>query len=95
MQSVLKQMGIKQEEIEAEEVIIRAKGKELIIKQPQITKINMQGQEMLQIAGKIEERTNEEDIKTVAKTANVSDREARDALEKAEGDLAKAILMLK
>ena len=95
MQTIMKQMGIKQEEIEADEVIIKAKGRELVIREPHISKIDMQGQEMLQITGKIEERTGREDIMTVAKSANVGEKEAKEALEEAEGDLAKAILMLK
>jgi len=95
IQSVMKHMGIKQEEIDAEEVIIKTKGRELLIRNPQVSKINMQGQDMLQITGKIEERINNEDILTVARSADVSEKEAKEALEKAEGDLAKAILMLK
>jgi nascent polypeptide-associated complex subunit alpha len=38
---------------------------------------------------------NQEDIKTVMEQTNVSEAEAREAIEKAEGDLAKAILNLK
>ena len=95
MQAVMKQLGIKQEEIDAEEVIIKAKGKEIVIKQPQVTKMNVQGQDMFQITGNAEEKTSREDVKMVAETADVSEEEAEKALEKADGDLAKAIMLLK
>ena len=95
MQAVMKQLGIKQEEIDAEEVIIKTKGKEIVIKQPQVTKMNVQGQDMFQITGNAEEKTSREDVKMVAETADVSEEEAEKALKKADGDLAKAIMFLK
>ena len=52
--------------------------------------------ESFQISGEIEESTiSEEDIKTVAEQSNVSLKEAEEALEKTNGDLAEAILILK
>ena len=95
MQAVMKQLGIKQEEIDAEEVIIKAKGKEIIIKNPSVTKMVVQGQDMFQITGNAEEKTSGEDVKMVAETANVSEKEAEKALKDADGDLAKAIMLLK
>jgi len=95
MNAVMKQLGIKQEQIDADEVIIKAKGKEIIIKDPEVTKMNIQGQDMFQITGKAEEKTCSEDIKMVAESANVGEEEAKDALEKSDGDLAKAIMLLK
>jgi nascent polypeptide-associated complex subunit alpha len=62
----------------------------------------MKGERIYQISGgRVEEkqlermRISEEDILLVAQQAGVSLEEARKALEEAEGDLAKAILMLK
>lgn len=95
MQAVMKQLGIKQEEIDADEVIIKTKGKEIIIRDPSVTKMVVQGQDMFQITGNTEEKTSSEDIKMVAETANVSEKEAEKALEEADGDLAKAIMLLK
>jgi nascent polypeptide-associated complex subunit alpha len=97
MNSMLKQLGLKQEEIEAEEVIIKCKGKKLIIKNPNVTKMNVQGQEMIQVTGNIEESEDisEYDIKMVAEQANVSENEAKEALKKSDGNLAEAILLLK
>lgn len=96
MEKIMKQMGMKQEPIEAEEVIIKSKDKNIIIKNPNVQKINMMGQESFQISGEIEESTiSEEDIKTVAEQANVSEEQAKEALEKTKGNLAEAILILK
>lgn len=99
MQAAMKKMGVKQTEIPAEEVIIKTKDKNLIIKNPSIIKVNMMGQESLQITGEIEEQEaekfTEDDVKTVAEQAEVSKEKARESLEKTSGDLAEAILRLK
>ncbi len=98
MQGMLKQLGMKQDEIDAEEVIIKCSDKNLIIKDPSVIKINFQGNDMFQISGNVEENSIDEmsmeDIKTVMNKANTSEKEAREALEKAEGDIAKAIMDL-
>lgn len=96
MQKAMNRMGIRQEEIEAKEVIIKTSEKDLLIRNPHVLKVNMMGQETFQISGEIEELSgiSEEDIKTVASQANVPEEKAKKALEKADGDLAKAILEL-
>jgi len=97
MQKAMKRLGVKQEEIPAKEVIIKQEDKDLIIRNPQVMKVNMMGQDSIQIVGDIEEVSSisEEDIKTVAEQAGVSEEEAKKALEKNDGDLAKTILELK
>jgi len=97
MQAMMSQMGIKQTEIDAEEVIIKGKGKNIIIKNPSVTKVNISGQEMFQVLGKAveEESISDEDIKTVMVQTNASKEKAIEALKKSEGDIAKAILSLK
>lgn len=96
MQKMMQRLGIQQQNIEAEEVIIKCKDKELVIKNPDVAKVNMMGQETFQIMGKVEERSiskiTEEDIKTVMEQANVSREKALKALEENNGDLAAAIL---
>ena len=58
MQAVMKQMGISQDEIPASKVIIeKSEGGKIIINNPSVTKIKMQGQETFQIAGDISEET--------------------------------------
>ncbi|MBI4448266.1 nascent polypeptide-associated complex protein [Candidatus Woesearchaeota archaeon] len=96
MKRAMKQLGIKQEEINASEVIIKTSGKKLIIRNPNVVKINMGGQESFQISGVIEEEKgiSEEDIETVASQAGVSKEKAKASLERNEGDLAKAIIEL-
>jgi nascent polypeptide-associated complex subunit alpha len=95
MEKVMKQMGIKQEEVDADEVIIRSSNKNLIIKNPKVTKINMQGHETFQVSGDVHEEMNEEDIKTIIEQTNCSKEEAENALKEKEGDLAEAIISLK
>jgi nascent polypeptide-associated complex subunit alpha len=96
IQKVMKKMGMKQEEIDATEVIIKTNSVDLVIKDPKVVKINMMGQDSLQITGTIEELAgiSEDDIKTVAEQAQVSKEKAKEALEKNNGDLAAAILDL-
>jgi nascent polypeptide-associated complex subunit alpha len=96
MQKAMKKLGMKQEEIEAEEVIIRQGDKNLVIKNPQVVRVNMMGQESLQITGEIKEESNisEEDIKTVAEQTGKTTTEAKQALEDSNGDLAEAIMNL-
>jgi nascent polypeptide-associated complex subunit alpha len=100
MQQALKRMGIQQQEVEATEVIIKCPDKEIVISNPSVSKVNMMGNMTFQVMGQAQERPlateiKEEDIKTVAEQAAVSEEEARNALEKSKGDLAKAILYLK
>ncbi len=95
MEKALKRMGINQKEIDAREVIIKTDKKDIIIKNPHVLKINLMGQETFQISGEVvESAIKEEDIETVAQQANVPKEEARKALERTNGDLAKAILEL-
>ncbi len=97
LEKAMKRLGIKQEPIEATEVIIKTKDKELIIRNPQIAKVNAMGQESLQITGTIEERQSspsEEDIKTIIEQAKVDYNTARKTLEANKGDLAQTILEL-
>jgi len=97
MQAMMKQMGIAQEEIDASRVVIEKKDNtNIIIENPSVTKIKMQGQETFQIAGDISEQEqgiSEEDIKTVVEKTGASEEKAKQVLEKT-GDLAEAILEL-
>jgi nascent polypeptide-associated complex subunit alpha len=99
---MMKKMGIQQVEIPATEVIIKTPEKEIVITDPQVSKVNMMGQETFQIVGEANEREissepeiSDEDIKTVVQQTNVSEEKAKKAISDSEGDLAKAILSLK
>ena len=93
----MKQMGIKQVDVPSSEVIIKSEGKDIVITNPTVVRINMRGQDSFQITGIVEERAasveiSEEDVKTVSSQAGVSEDDARKALEVSDGDLAAAIM---
>ena len=56
LEKAMKQMGVKSEDIPADEVIIRSAGKEIVISNPTVTKVNMMGQDSFQISGSVSER---------------------------------------
>lgn len=105
MQKAMKRLGITQQEIEATEVIIKTADAELVIHSPQVSKVNMMGQETFQIVGKVEERPlsseseeseiSQDDIATVMEQTGASEEESRQAITDNNNDLAKAIMALK
>ena len=102
MKQAMKKMGVSQDQIEAESVIIRLADRDLIIDAPDVAKVNMMGQETYQIVGEVREEMrdtaptiDEEDIEVVISQTSVSREDAIDAINDAEGDLAQAILSLK
>jgi len=97
IEKVMKQLGIEAEEIQAEEVIIKGSDRDIVIKNPKVTKIKAKGEESFQIIGKVEEKVSikEEDIELVASKAGISKEEAKKILEETKGDLAKAIMLAK
>ncbi len=102
----MQRMGMSMDAVQdVEQVIIKTNSKEIIIDQPEVAILNMQGQKIYQVAGgKVTEKTAElktpataiaeEDVRLVADQTGKSVEEARKALEECEGDLAKAILLL-
>ena len=56
MQQMMKKMGIQQQEIDALEVIIKTKDKQLVFSHPQVSRVNMMGQDTFQIIGEPEEK---------------------------------------
>ena len=97
MQAMMKQLGISQEDIEAIRVIIEKSDGKIIIENPSIQKIKMQGQESWQITGEsreeAEEGISEEDINLIIEKTGKSESEVRKALEET-GDIAEAIVKL-
>ncbi len=98
IEKAMKRMGMQAVPIEAEEVVIKTAEKDIVISSPQVTSINMMGQQTYQIVGEAEERPHErfldDDVRMVMEKAGVSEEEAKHALEE-EGDIASAILKLK
>ncbi len=103
MESMMKQMGISQINLNATRVIIEKEDGRLVIENPTVTRIKMNGQESFQISGeakeesKIEEKEEdkfEEDVQTVANQSGVSKEIAAIELEKNNGDIAETIIAL-
>ncbi len=111
LKRMMSRLGVNAREMpEVKEAILRTETKEIVIQNPTVTSLEIQGQLIFQIVGdSVEEREiqkevkspevkpqeiPEEDILLVAQQANVSFEEAKAALEETKGDLAQAILML-
>ncbi|MBU0906927.1 MAG: nascent polypeptide-associated complex protein [Nanoarchaeota archaeon] len=99
MKGMMKQLGINQEEIDAEKVTIeKTDGSKIVIENPSVQKITMQGQSSFQVAGNIVEQSaeafSEDDVKLVAEKTSHSLEKARAALEETKGDIAEAIMKL-
>ncbi len=100
MKKLMRQMGIRMEELEGvREVIIRLENREIVLRDPAVTVISAQGEKSYQIVPGSEEvravvEISEEDVRLVMEQTGVDRDTARKALEEANGDLAEAILKL-
>jgi alpha-NAC-related protein len=98
MKAMMKQMGIKQEDISALRVIIERENENIIIENPNVLKMVVQGKESWQITGDSrtegKEGFSEEDVKIVMDKTGKSEKEVRNVLEKFKGDLSESILEL-
>jgi nascent polypeptide-associated complex subunit alpha len=102
MQQMMKQMGIQQVDIDATQVIIITPDKKLIFDRPQVSKVNMMGQQTYQVVGTPRTEAlittpdiTDEDIQTVMDQTGVKRSEAYAAIKESNGDLAEAIMKLK
>lgn len=100
MQGMLKQFGIKTEEIKAKRVVFELEDKKIVVENPNVTAMVVQGQKTYTVMGSerteaIEKGIPAEDVKMVAEQAKVSEEKARKALEETNGDIAEAIVKLK
>lgn len=100
---MMQRLGLNMDAVpEVEQVIIKTRSREIVIEEPEVAVVEVQGQKMFQVAGgRITEKASaakpnipEEDVRLVADQTGKSLDEARKALEECEGDLAKAILLL-
>jgi nascent polypeptide-associated complex subunit alpha len=105
---MMQRMGMNMDSVpDVEQVIIKTSAKEIVVEQPEVAILEMQGQKIFQvIGGKITEKApssvssaskvmvSEEDVRLVADQTGKSVEEAKKALEECDGDLAKAILLL-
>ncbi|NMA44605.1 MAG: nascent polypeptide-associated complex protein [Candidatus Diapherotrites archaeon] len=98
MAQMMKQMGIKVDEIKAQKVVFELEnGKKLIFDNPQIQAMTMQGKKTYTLIGEATEEENipQEDIDMVSDQTGKTKEEAKKALEETKGDIAEAILKLK
>lgn len=102
MQKMMKQMGVKQHQLDAVRVeVFLTDGTKLVFDQPEMSKVNMMGQEMYQLQGSPRKESidttpeiSDEDIETVMAQTSATREEAQQAIEDAGGDLADAIMNL-
>lgn len=102
---MMQRMGMSMDSIpEVNQVIVKTATKDIIIDEPEVAILNMQGQRVYQVmGGTVSEKASvvtrklavpDEDAQLVAGQTGKSVEEARKALEESGGDLAKAILLL-
>jgi len=100
MQAMMKQMGIKQEAVDALRVVIEKEdGSRVVIENPSVMRIVMQGQESWQISGDAHEdedsgEISEADVELVMEKTGKSYDVCRNALSDKEGDIAACIVAL-
>jgi nascent polypeptide-associated complex subunit alpha len=104
---MMQKMGMKIDEIDGvTEVLIRTVTREIIIEEPVVTSVVVQGQRMYQITGgsaheraplaeAAQPEVSEEDVDLVVAQTGKTVDEAKVALKESGGDLAEAILRLK
>ena len=102
MRRMMDKMGLDMNELSnVQEVIIKTDKKEIIISKPSVTEMKGKDNSIFTVTSdSYEERElevpifSEEDIQLVSQQAGVDEEKAKSALEEAEGDLARAILLL-
>ena len=95
MTKMMKQMGVDVEDVDADKVEITIGDKKIVFNNPDLSKIEAQGQEIFQLQGNYKEveDINEEDVELVMDKTDASEEEAKKALKEA-GDVAGAVMEL-
>jgi nascent polypeptide-associated complex subunit alpha len=108
---LMQRMGMNMDSVpEVQQVIIRTAEKDIVIDEPEVAILQVQGQKMYQvIGGQVSEQApsargaarvpvapafSEEDVQLVADQTGKSLEKAKEALQECGGDLAKAIMLL-
>lgn len=101
MQQMMDKMGMEQQDVPADTVIIRKGNEEIVFEDPSVAKVDMMGEETWQVTGTAKARTidqsvdiDEEDIETVMDQTGASEEKAKQAIEDNDGDLTDAIMAL-
>ncbi len=97
MQQMLKRMGMKMDNVPANQVIIKTDSGDIVIEEPQVIKTSMKGQVLFQVSGNVKERVfSDEDVKLVIEQSGVKDKDrVIKALQETNGDIVEAIMKLK
>ena len=97
LEGMLKQMGMKMDNISASQVVIKTDNGDITINNPQVVKTTMKGQVVYQISGNADESIfSEEDVKLVMEQSGVKDEEkVKKALHESNGEVVEAIMKLK
>jgi alpha-NAC-related protein len=97
LESMLKKLGMKMENIPANEVIIKTDSGNITIEDPQVIKTSMKGQVVFQVSGNVKSRTfTDEDVKLIMEQTGIDDEERiKKLLTQNKGDIAKTIMELK
>ncbi len=106
----MQRMGMNMDTVaDVQQVILRTPSKDIVIDEPEVAILQVQGQKMYQVVGgQVSEQApsqrgtataakpvfSEEDVQLVADQTGKSLEKAKDALKECGGDLAKAILLL-
>jgi len=99
MQGMMKKMGISQTQLPVKKVTFEMDDGNLIIENPSVVKISMQGQVSYQVTGEAVEESaeafSEDDVNMVMEQTGKAIEEVKAALKNAGGDIAEAIMGLK
>jgi nascent polypeptide-associated complex subunit alpha len=97
MQQMLKQLGMKMEDLKSSKVIIKREEGDIVIENPQVIKTTMKGQVVYQVSGSTQEELfSEDDVKLVSEQTGIKDtEEIKKALTETKGDVVEAIMKLK
>jgi nascent polypeptide-associated complex subunit alpha len=98
---MMQRMGMQVQQLdEVTKVIMESPTKRIVIDNPEVATVTVQGQTIYQVGGgTVREEGigggSEDDVKLVASQSGVSTEEATNALRQSGGDLAQAIILLK
>ena len=95
IEQMMKKLNINTKEIEASEVVIKAKDGNIVIEAPEVMVMNMMGRDVYQITGRARPGAREEDVKMVMENTGKDRTTVEKKLEELNNDLAKAIMELK
>jgi len=97
LEAMLKQLGMKMENLPANQVIIKTDSGDIIINNPQVIKTTMKGQVIYQVSGDVNESSfSEDDINLVMEQTGVKDRKrVEEVLRETNGEVVEAIMKLK